>query len=241
MFNLEREIGKWRQQMLAAGIASELLDELEGHLRDEVDTRVKSGASAERAFAVAVQSIGQPLMLQAEFAKNIRPSNSLQKLKAAIARLLGIPVPISKSFTTGARDALELSAIEARGFHHDFIGTEHVLLGLLKTKTGVVPNVLRRFGVDANRVRSEIEKIVGCGPSGHNTSTLPYTPRARRALELARLEASNQPVVGAEHVFLGLLREGSGVAAIVLKELGVDVQRTREEIRRELDLGDTAA
>jgi hypothetical protein len=237
MFNLEKEIATWRQQMLAAGITAELLDELESHLRDEVDVRVKSGKSVEEAFMLAVQSMGQPSALQVEFAKNLRAPGFLPRLKAAIARLLGFPVPISKSFTAGARDALELGAMEARGFHHDFIGTEHVLLGLLKTETGVVPNVLRRLGVDACRVRSEIEKIVGCGPSGRNTPTLPYTPRVREALELARREASNQPVVGAEHIFLGLLREGSGVAAVVLKTLGVDIRTARDEVHRELGAG----
>jgi hypothetical protein len=237
MFNLEKEIGKWRQQMLAAGIALELLNELESHVRDDVDIRVKAGEGLEQAFALSVQSMGQPSALQSEFAKNLQTLSLLKRLKAAIARWLGFPVPISKSFTAGARSALELGAMEARGFDHDFIGTEHVLLGLLQTETGVVPNVLRRLGVDARRVRSEIEKIVGCGPSGHMVSTLPYTPRARKALELARREASNQSVVGAEHIFLGLLREGSGVAAVVLKALGVDVRAARDEIHRELGTG----
>jgi len=234
MFNLEKEITTWRQQMLAAGITAELLDELESHLRDEMDVRVKSGASLEQAFTLAVQSIGHASTLQAEFAKNFRRSNFLQRFKAAIARFLGLPVPNHKSLSAGARDALELGALEARGFHHDFIGTEHVLLGLLQTETGMVSNVLRRMGVDHRRVRSEIEKIVGCGPSGHNASTLPYTPRVQEALKLARKEASSQPTVGAEHIFLGLMREGSGVAAVVLKGLGVDVEKTREELRREL-------
>jgi hypothetical protein len=138
MFNLEKEITTWRQQMLAAGITAELLDELESHLRDEMDVRVNSGKSVEEAFMLAVQSMGQPSALQVEFAKNLRAPGFLPRLKAAIARLLGFPVPISKSFTAGARDALELGAMEARGFHHDFIGTEHVLLGLLNTETGVV-------------------------------------------------------------------------------------------------------
>ena len=167
----------------------------------------------------------------------------MRKLKAAIMRWLGVPEAFSRPLTASARTALELGAVEARGFHHDFIGTEHVLLGLLQTEGGVIPKVLKRMGVDSGVVRSQIERIVGSGPKSWNASTLPYTPRVMASLALAGREAKalNQSLVGSGHIFLGLLREDSGVAAVVLKELGVNMQNARAEVQRELGMNSSAA
>jgi ATP-dependent Clp protease ATP-binding subunit ClpC len=101
----------------------------------------------------------------------------------------------------------------------------------------VVSKVLRRFGVERDAVRVEIEKLVGPGPVHEVNPAIPFTPRARKALQLAASEAKamNQARVGTEHIFLGLLSEGSGVAALVLKNLGIETQRTREEILKEID------
>jgi ATP-dependent Clp protease ATP-binding subunit ClpC len=159
-------------------------------------------------------------------------------LKAAFLRFIGIQVqsPNLDQLTPAAHEILALGGKEALGFGHDFIGTEHVLLGLLEFEPGIVPAVLRKMGVDLKVVRNEIEKIVGPGPVGNSTHTPPYTPRVKRALRLANAEARSlkQTHVDAEHIFLGLCKENGGVAAMVLKALGVNIERAREEIELEL-------
>jgi hypothetical protein len=232
MFDLEQAIADWRRRMLAAGIkAPALMDELESHLREEIQQQVRSGAGPEQAFEIAVQRVGRPTALREEFAKAAKGARR-KRLKHAIQRFLGIPVPPPMVLTAGARETLELGGREAIGFHHDFIGTEHVLLGLLESKAGFVRGVLRKMGVDHKTVRSEIEKIVRLGSAQRTTRALPYTPRVKKALEIAGAEAraANQASVADEHVFLGLLEEGSGVAALVLKSLGVDARKTRAAV-----------
>jgi len=234
MFNLEQAIAEWRRHMLAAGVENpNVLDELESHLRDDVEQRKRLGASTQESFESAVQRIGQPAALESEFAKaGAGRGARLQRLKGAFLRFIGLTPPYPNALTASAREILELGDKEARGFHHDFIGTEHVLLGLLESKTGVVPAVLQRMGVDSRLVRSEIEKIVGNGPMARPGHSLPYTPRVKKALQLAGGEARvlKQPRIGCEHIFLGLLLEGGGVAALVLKTLGVNIGAAREQI-----------
>ncbi len=238
MFDLEQSITEWRRQMLAAGINSpDLLDELESHLREDVAGQVRSGLCEQDAFEIAVRRIGQPGELQSEFkiagaTKEPRP----QWLKKALLCFIGVRPPALHTFTASAQKTLELGGKEALGFHHDFIGTEHVLLGLLELDTGVVTSVLRKMGVEGKVVRSEIEKVVGNGPVQPVSSAPPYTPRVKKALELAGREAQahNHKLVGPEHIFVGLLLEGSGVAALILKKLGVNVEAARKEIIKEL-------
>jgi ATP-dependent Clp protease ATP-binding subunit ClpC len=112
-----------------------------------------------------------------------------------------------------------------------------LLLGLLKFDRGVAVNVLRKVGVDLERVRMETEKLVGTGPDQKGIGNIPYTPRVKKALELAVGEAKglHHIYVGTEHILLGLLREGDGVAARVLKNMNVDVEEMRREILKELD------
>ena len=238
MFNLDMAIKEWRQRMLAAGVNNpNILDELESHLRDDVERRTQAGAGEEQAFEIAVRSIGQPAVLKNEFAKSGAMNRTrLQRLKFALLRFVGIPLPSPSVLTAAARETLELGGKEALGFHHDFIGTEHVLLGLLDLKTGVACGVLRKLGVNPQIVRSEIEKIVGLGAAQQTTRALPYTPRVKKALKIAGSEARslNQNHIDAEHVFLGLLLEGGGVAALVLKALGVDIQSARAAVLTEL-------
>jgi hypothetical protein len=238
MFNLEQKILEWRRQMLAVGVRNQnVLDELESHLREDVERQMQSGVSAEQAFYTAAQSIGQPAALQDEFAKaGATKGTRLQKWKEALLVFMGFPLPFPNALTAEARETLELGGKEALGFHHDFIGTEHVLLGLLELKAGVVRGVLQRMGVDHKTVRTEIAKIVGPWPMHQTMRTPPYTPRVKRALVLAGSEAKalRQTHVGPEHIFLGLLREGGGVAAVVLKSLGVNMQTARAEIFKEL-------
>jgi hypothetical protein len=236
MFNLELAIAEWRQQMLAVGIKTPgALDELESHLRDDVEQRMRLGAGAQEAFEIAVRQIGRPGALRKEFAK-INRKTRLQRLKGGLLRFLGVSAAPPNAYTVGAREILELGGKEALGFHHDFIGTEHLLLGLLELKTEIVPTVLQRIGVDHTVVRAEIEKIVGVGLPQLNPSALRYTPRVKKALELAGEEAraQNRTRVSAEHIFLGLMLEGGGVAALVLRNLGVNAGSIRGEILKEL-------
>ena len=331
--------------MSAAGIKSgDVLDELESHLREDVEQRMRSGVAAEQAFREAVQSVGNSASLHQEFAK-LRPAGarfSRTTIRACClavalfvfvveswtliiyevampARILGIGtmlviacvigalpdlnrrlwpgvrgwafrktilticnfaavawvgllflslahinvLPSGMVFgavcwgliaaatmivvvlgcgtesellslwTPAAWQSFELAGAEAAQFGHDFIGTEHLLLGLLGEENGKVAKTLGTFGVRRESVRAEIEKIVGGWPQSHRNRPAVYTPRARKACGIAIREAKAAKVIRAEpeHVLLGLLEEGSGVAAKVLNGLGVDVRKVREQLK----------
>jgi ATP-dependent Clp protease ATP-binding subunit ClpC len=141
------------------------------------------------------------------------------------------------NFTPRAQQVLALARKEADRFNHAYVGTEHLLLGLIKLGQGVAVNVLERMGLELDTVRMEVEKEVGSGPPQKSPGNIPYTPRVKKVLALANKEAKalNHSYVGTEHLLLGLLREGEGVAARVLKRLDVDIQRTRNEILAEID------
>lgn len=382
MFKLEQTITEWRQQMIAGGIKSNaVLDELESHLREDIERRMRSGTPAEQAFDEAVQQVGRAEELKLEFGKiePLRPAIGPKLMSRGcvamgvfivltgmwllfdapiekvgpvhqwhsahpglrMMRNLAMQVPLrpitqttsaekvlgfawlmlvgayvallprlNRNIWSGVRGwalrktiaiacsfffvawvaALSLNAAnvihlylrfavlpnlilwplmaaamatvlvitrgtdeealdfcspavrqclviahqEAREFHHDFIGTEHVLLGLLADENTCVSKVLEKMGVRSGTVRAEIEKIVGSFPQSHLVQAQPYTPRAKKALAIAMREAKamRRDRVDSEHVFLGLIREGSGVAALVLKKLGVNVWDAREEILR---------
>ncbi len=140
-------------------------------------------------------------------------------------------------FTPRAQQVLALARKEADGFHHNYVGTEHLLLGLINLGQGVAVNVLQKMGLDLDTVRAAVEQQVGSGPDAKHTGNVPYTPRVKKVLALAGKEAKtlNHSYVGTEHILLGLLREGEGVAARVLKSLDVDIERCRAEILSELD------
>src|SRR5438046_3824249 len=146
------------------------------------------------------------------------------------------------NFTPRAQQVLALARKEADRFNHNFVGTEHLLLGLIKLGQGVAVNVLQKIGLDLETVRMEVEKLVGTGPDQKVIGNIPYTPRVKKVLALAAKEAKalNHTYVGTEHILLGLLREGDGVAARVLKNLDVDIEQTRQEILKELDPNFTA-
>ncbi|HWX18389.1 MAG TPA: Clp protease N-terminal domain-containing protein [Candidatus Binatia bacterium] len=380
MFNLDQAIAQWRQQMLSAGIKSpDVLDELETHLRDEIQRQIHLGADEQHAYQAAVAGIGPAGVLKAEFAKvasghshrrrtflrtfyfisaafvllintwtflefeisplaralgvsavsliclylaglpyllkslpaapyirlakankvasnllwlwpiwalldaehvvhleiGIVPTMVLWCLYAAVAltaiaytlngRCLppgdpGSPpppfqpqphpippappcppdfaasLPPSKPVDPIVHQSLELACGEASRLGHDFIGTEHVLLGVLKLAKGSFANVLRNLNVDREAVRAEIERLVSPVPAHSSAAAIPLTPRARKAMQLAAREAKalDHSCISAEHIFLGLLLEGSGIAAQVLKNLGLHIGTTREEILREL-------
>lgn len=141
------------------------------------------------------------------------------------------------NFTPRAQQVLALARKEADRFNHNFVGTEHLLLGLIKLGQGVAVNVLQKLGLDLETVRMEVEKQVGTGTDQKMIGNIPYTPRVKKVLALAAKEAKalNHTYVGTEHILLGLLREGEGVAARVLKNLDVDIEQTRQEILKELD------
>ncbi len=141
------------------------------------------------------------------------------------------------NFTPRAQQVLALARKEADRFHHNYVGTEHLLLGLINLGQGVAVNVLQKMGLDLVTVRSAVEKQVGMGQESKPSGNIPFTPRVKKVLALASKEAKNlnHSYVGTEHILLGLLREGEGVAAQVLKSLDVDIERTRNEILSELD------
>ena len=134
-------------------------------------------------------------------------------------------------FTDRARRAVELAQEEARRLNHNYIGTEHILLGLIREGEGVAARALESLGISLEAVRQQVEKIIGRGqqaPSGH----IPFTPRAKKVLELSLREAKalGHNYIGTEHILLGLIREGSGVAAQVLVKLGADLNRARQQV-----------
>ena len=141
------------------------------------------------------------------------------------------------NFTPRAQQVLALARKEADRFNHSFVGTEHLLLGLINLGQGVAVNVLQKMGLDLETVRLEVEKQVGTGPDQKLAGNIPYTPRVKKVLELSKKEAKalHHTSVGTEHILRGLLREGEGVAARVLKNLDIDIDQCRQEILHELD------
>ena len=135
-------------------------------------------------------------------------------------------------FTDRARKVMALANQEAQRFNHEYIGTEHVLLGLVKEGSGVGANVLKNLDVDLRKVRLEVEKLVKSGPEMVTMGKLPQTPRAKKVIEYAIEEARNlnHNYVGTEHLLLGLLREQDGVAAQVLMNLGLKLYEVREVV-----------
>jgi ATP-dependent Clp protease ATP-binding subunit ClpC len=138
---------------------------------------------------------------------------------------------VFERFTDRARRVVVLAQEEARLLNHNYIGTEHILLGLIHEGEGVAAKALESLGISLEAVRSQVEEIIGQGgtsPSGH----IPFTPRAKKVLELSLREALQlgHNYIGTEHILLGLIREGEGVAAQVLVKLGADLSRVRQQV-----------
>jgi Clp amino terminal domain, pathogenicity island component len=134
-------------------------------------------------------------------------------------------------FTDRARRVVVLAQEEAVGLNHNYIGTEHLLLGLIREREGVAAKALESLGISLEAVRAQVEEIIGQGqsaPTGH----IPFTPRAKKVLELSLREALQlgHNYIGTEHILLGLIREGQGVAAQVLVKLGADQPRVRQQV-----------
>ena len=141
------------------------------------------------------------------------------------------------NFTPRAQRVIQLARKEADNFNHPYVGTEHLLLGLIALGEGVAVNVLANIGVSLENVRLEVEKTVGQGPETKTVGNVPFTPRSKKVIQLAIAEAQSlsHTYVGTEHLLLGLLREGEGVAAQVLRNLSADLESVRIEVMKELD------
>ncbi len=135
-------------------------------------------------------------------------------------------------FTERARKVILLAKEEAKRFNHDYIGTEHILLGLIREGEGVAAAVLQNLGLSSDQIRLEVEKLVQLGPSTIVSGDIPFTPKAKKVIELAMDEARNlgHNYIGTEHLLLGLIREGEGIAAQVLVNLGLDLGKVRQEV-----------
>ncbi|MDA1223354.1 MAG: NDP-hexose 4-ketoreductase, partial [Planctomycetota bacterium] len=144
-------------------------------------------------------------------------------------------------FTDRAKKVMSFARQEAQKFNHEYIGTEHILLGLVQEGSGVAANVLKNMNIDLEKVRHEVEKIVKTGPSMVTMGQLPFTPRAKKVLELSMEEASqlNHNYIGTEHLLLGLIKENEGIAAQVLMNLGVKLDEVREEVLEFLGASDS--
>jgi hypothetical protein len=144
--------------------------------------------------------------------------------------------PLFQRFTEPARRAVTGAQEEAREFGHNYVGTEHLLLGLLRVRDGVAARALESFGVSHEAVQAQVERIIGRGP-GAPRGHVPFTPRSKKVLELALREALQlgHNYIGTEHVLLGLVREGEGVAAQILVRLGADLPRVRQQVAELLE------
>jgi ATP-dependent Clp protease ATP-binding subunit ClpA len=149
--------------------------------------------------------------------------------------------PEYSRFTDRARKVMQLANQEAQRLNHEYVGTEHMLLGLIKEGSGVAANVLKNLDVNLNRVRAEAERIIQTGPGGGQVvmGRMPLTPQAKKAIEYAVEEGQQlkHNYVGTEHLLLGLLREVEGVAAQVLMNLGVRLNDIRDEVMNILGVG----
>ena len=146
---------------------------------------------------------------------------------------------INERFTERAQRVIIIAQQEAASLGHNYVGTEHLLLGLVKEGKGIAAQVLKSMGVDASKVIEKIEELIGRGEGSAKGQLIDITPRSKRVLELSYLEARrmNHNYVGTEHILLGLIREGEGVAAKVLRDLNVDLGKAREEILKTLSGG----
>ena len=141
-------------------------------------------------------------------------------------------MPMFNRFTERARKVILLAKEEAKRFNHDYIGTEHILLGLVREGEGVAAAVLASFGLSPDKIRIEVEKLVQPGPATVVSGDLPFTPKAKKVIELSMDEARSlgHNYVGTEHLLLGLIKEGEGVASQVLMNLGLELDKVREEV-----------
>jgi hypothetical protein len=170
----------------------------------------------------------------ANYASDVTPANLTPMLDPNSTRAANYASDVAPAnLTPIAQEALGLARREAERFNHNFIGTEHILLGLVREEDGVAPKVLSNLGVTLPKVRSSVEFIIGRGEKP-TPSEIGLTPRAKKVIELAVDEARrlNHAYIGTEHILIGLVREGEGIAFGVLESLGVSLERVRTETTR---------
>ncbi len=194
-------------------------------------------------LGLKIEEVREELLsvLRAEAESKEAPPQAEPQERRAVSAHRADPDP-SESFSTltdRARKMLALANQEAQRLGHEYIGTEHILLGLVKEGSGVGANVLKNLDIDLRKVRIEVEKLVKTGPEMVTMGKLPQTPRAKKVIEYAIEEARNlnHNYVGTEHLLLGLLREHDGVAAQVLMNLGLKLEEVREEVLNLLGAG----
>ena len=145
-------------------------------------------------------------------------------------RWMSINLPSYDRFTDNAKKTMQMANQEAQRFNHEYVGTEHILLGLVRRQGTTGSNILESFGIDLRKIRLEVEKLIQAGPDMVTMGKLPQTPRAKKVIEYTMEEARslNHNYVSTKHILLGLLRESEGVAARVLMELGVKIEVVRD-------------
>jgi ATP-dependent Clp protease ATP-binding subunit ClpA len=212
----------------------------EGVYRSEEVAGLQAGASAEPAG----KGPGVPSLNVPSLNRPIEERGPLRRALSFLGRLFGgqggANEPEYPDFTALARKAMQLANYEAQRFNHEYVGTEHVLLGLIKEGSGVAANVLLSFGLELRTIRREVERIVQAGPDMVTLGRLPLTPRTQSVLAFAREEAREfgDAHVGPEHLLLGLLREQEGVAAQVLMNLGARLDQVRVGVMRAVGGGE---
>jgi hypothetical protein len=225
------------------GTMAQLLVALENGTQPEISGRdnLKTMALVEAAYLSAAQmrSVGLDEIRMGPVALEREASRASRGLFETLFSQTKVgergPDEILAHLTPRAQRVLALARGEAERLNHSFVGTDHLLLGLIKLGQGVAVNVLQKLGVDLETVRAEVEIQVGSGPDRKMAGYIPPTPRVMRVLGLAAEEAKelNHKYIGTEHILLGLLREGDGVAAPVLKNHNVNIEKTRDEILKD--------
>ena len=194
-------------------------------------------------LGLKIEEVREELLsvLRAEAESKEAPPQAEPQERRAVSAHRADPDPSEffSTLTDRARKMLALANQEAQRLNHEYIGTEHILLGLVKEGSGVGANVLKNLDIDLRKVRIEVEKLVKTGPEMVTMGKLPQTPRAKKVIEYAIEEARNlnHNYVGTEHLLLGLLREHDGVAAQVLMNLGLKLEEVREEVLNLLGAG----
>ena len=222
----ERIGGGHEPKIQPGGSAQRILDAL----RNRPDGTIPSTPRSTTGLASLPREICRQIPNSGS-GRGLSPATDTLTVQSRPSRYKATGGSVFERFTDRARRVVVLAQEEARLLNHNYIGTEHILLGLIHEGEGVAAKALESLGISLEAVRSQVEEIIGQGgssPSGH----IPFTPRAKKVLELSLREALQlgHNYIGTEHILLGLIREGEGVAAQVLVKLGADLSRVRQQV-----------
>ena len=195
-----------------------------------------SGVRVLKTLSVDIEKTR--LCLLKELAPDLAPDAEPQAAAlGTVVEIAWVADNATHSFTPRAQQVLALAREEAERFNHNFVGVEHLLLGLIRLGQGIAVRVLQKLGLDLQIVRLAVKEVDGVGPDQKMFGNIPYTPRVKKVLELAAEEATylNHTYVGTEHILLGILREGNSLAVRIMQDLKADVEKTRQEILNELN------